>query len=439
MTLFTETLPPADQPYPVPENWVWVKLGEIVQINPPKHKPNISEEELCSFLPMSAISEESGSISTIEEQPYQKVKTGYTSFQENDVLFAKITPCMENGKAAIARNLKHGFGFGSTEFFVLRCSQRILNQFLYYFVRSKSFRDEAQPNMTGSVGQKRVPRKFLSDYHFPLSPLPEQRRIAAKLDALLGKLREARTLMDEARESFALRRAAILHQAFSGKLTAQWRAEHRQSESKKVKLNEVSLTIKIGPFGSMLHKADYITGGIPLINPVHIKGQKITSDLDFTVSQEKCIELSEYVLAENDIIMGRRGEMGRCALITKIEHGRLCGTGSLFIRPDKVIYPQYLFYALNSNDVKSYLKASSQGSTMDNLNLKIIKNIEIPLPPLEEQREIVRQLDSLLGHETDAAALLDMDDELDLLEQSILSRAFRGELGTNDPAEPPAI
>ena len=433
MTLFTETLPPADQPYAVPENWVWMTLKQINTRISKTVDPTKRLHETFELYSVPSFDEYIPEFLTGED-----IKSSKQAVAEGDILLCKINPRIN--RVWIVGNFSAHQKIASSEWIVIRTSHVVYNHYLLWCLRGHDFRHLFTSQVAGVGGSlMRARPKDVIDYPIPIPPFPEQRRIASKLDALLGKLREARALIDEARESFALRRAAILHQAFSGKLTAHWRAEHRQSESKKVKLNEVSLTIKIGPFGSMLHKADYITGGIPLINPAHIKGQKITSDLDFTVSQEKCIELSEYVLAENDIIMGRRGEMGRCALITKIEHGWLCGTGSLFIRPDKVIHPQYLFYALNSNDVKSYLKASSQGSTMDNLNLKIIKNIEIPLPPLEEQREIVRQLDSLLGHETDAAALLDMDDELDLLEQSILSRAFRGELGTNDPAEPPAI
>ena len=103
-----------EQPYDVPGNWEFVRLGEVVQLNPPKIRPEISDDKLCSFVPMKAVSDRLGIIENIEMKPFGKVKSGYTSFKENDVLFAKITPCMENGKVAIAKNLIDGFGYGTS-------------------------------------------------------------------------------------------------------------------------------------------------------------------------------------------------------------------------------------------------------------------------------------------------------------------------------------
>ena len=207
----------SEQPYEVPRNWEFVRLGKVVQINPPKYKPEIGDDTLCSFVPMKAVSDKLGIIENIEKKPYVKIKNGYTNFKENDVLFAKITPCMENGKATIAKNLINGFGYGSTEFFVFRCSTIVDNNFLYYLVRSKFFRDLAEPNMTGTVGQRRVPKNYLNNFKFPLPPLEEQKKIVRILENLLDHEDEARALIDM-EEQIDLQGKSILSKAFSGEL-----------------------------------------------------------------------------------------------------------------------------------------------------------------------------------------------------------------------------
>jgi len=207
----------SEQPYKIPWNWEFVRLGKVVQTNPPKYKPEICDDTLCSFVPMKAVSDKLGIIENIEENPFGKIKNGYTSFKENDVLFAKITPCMENGKAAIAKNLINGFGYGSTEFFVFRCSTIVDNNFLYYLVRSKFFRDLAEPNMTGTVGQRRVPKNYLNNFKFPLPPLEEQKEIVRILEKLLNREDEARALIDM-EEQIDLLEKSILSKAFRGEL-----------------------------------------------------------------------------------------------------------------------------------------------------------------------------------------------------------------------------
>ena len=206
-----------EQPFGIPASWVFVRLGKVLQINPPTYKPEIDNDITCSFVPMKAVSDKLGIIENIETKPFGKVKNGYTSFKDNDVLFAKITPCMENGKAAIAKNLINGFGYGSTEFFVFRCSTIVDNNFLYFLVRSKFFRDLAKPNMTGTVGHRRVPKVYLHNYKFPLPPITEQKEIVRILDKLLEHENEAKALID-LEEQFDLLNKSILSKAFRGEL-----------------------------------------------------------------------------------------------------------------------------------------------------------------------------------------------------------------------------
>ena len=160
-----------------------VPLGEVCSINPRAGKMSgVAEEMLVSFVPMAAVDERTGAIETHENRALSQVSKGFTAFQNGDVLFAKITPCMENGKAALACSLTNGIGRGSTEFHVIRPGSRILGEYIYYFVRQPLFREQAKRHFTGTAGQQRVPKSFLENALIPLPPLQEQRRIVGILN-----------------------------------------------------------------------------------------------------------------------------------------------------------------------------------------------------------------------------------------------------------------
>ena len=165
--------------------WGLSRLGDCCIINPSKSTEARLEDELeVSFCPMPYVSE-LGDIKTDETKLYKDVKSGFTYFAEDDVLFAKITPCMENGKGAIARNLKNGIGFGSTEFHILRPNRSIITpEWLYVLTTFKQFRKDAEANMTGSAGQKRVPSIFLRNYKISIPPLELQKQYVGILEQL---------------------------------------------------------------------------------------------------------------------------------------------------------------------------------------------------------------------------------------------------------------
>ena len=157
------------------------KLGEICEINPATDY-NFNPEDACSFVPMEAVDDVDARIARMATRPFREVAKGYTPFAENDVIVAKITPCMENGKCAIGRRLRSGVAFGSTEFHVLRATKHVIPEWLFYFWRFPPTRKQAALNMTGSAGQKRVPSSFLETADIPLPELPEQRRFAGQLE-----------------------------------------------------------------------------------------------------------------------------------------------------------------------------------------------------------------------------------------------------------------
>lgn len=194
-------------------------LMDFCKINPKKiDTKELDDDMTVSFIPMPCVSDIWGKITKKELRKLGEVKKGYTNFCEGDVLFAKITPCMENGKSAIVDKLENNIGFGSTEFYVFRCNENKLNnKYLYYFVRQKTFRDEAKGEMTGAVGQQRVPKTFLENYKIKLPTIEEQQEIVNILDRLLAKYNKIKNL-EQQLEKIELLKKAILAKAFRGEL-----------------------------------------------------------------------------------------------------------------------------------------------------------------------------------------------------------------------------
>ena len=190
------------------------------------------------------------------------------------------------------------------------------------------------------------------------------------------------------------------------------------------KLKEIA-QVRIGPFGSLLHKKDYISGGIPLVNPIHMIDGKIVANNDYTISEEKAKELSNYLLKVNDIVFARRGEVGRCALVSKDEEGYLCGTGSLFVRFITFVDFAFMQMLFQSESCRAFLEENASGATMLNLNASIVENMPLTIPPLSEQQRIVARLDSLSAHVRELEEInKKLIAECDALKQSILRNVF---------------
>lgn len=196
--------------FELPEGWEWRLLGdpEVSEINPKKSEIRTHADSLkVTFVPMDAVSDEYGVIAKPGIRPLGEVRKGYTYFAENDVIFAKITPCMENGKCAIARSLTNSIGFGSTEFHVFRAGPRASSEWLHCLLRSQQLRADAENAMTGAAGQQRVPRDFLLGYEIPVPPLPVQKRIVARIEAQTSRVEVIRKaqqdLIDDMRGTLA--------------------------------------------------------------------------------------------------------------------------------------------------------------------------------------------------------------------------------------------
>ncbi len=273
---------------------------------------------------------------------------------------------------------------------------------------------------------------------FTLPPLNEQRRIVAKLEEVLAKVDASQKRLTRIPVILKRFRQAVLAAACSGRLTADWREENKVDEWEWSTLSKQDVSVQTGPFGSALHKHDYISNGVPLVNPMHIRDGQIHPKADQSVSESKLKELSRYLLLPGDIVLGRRGEMGRAAVVQA--SGLLCGTGSLFLRAtSKKVVPEFLCLLLRSPFTCTFLEEGSVGSTMTNLNQQIVGAIEFPIAGNDEQQEIVRRVESFftLANQLEAR-YQKAKTHVDKLTQSILAKAFRGELVPQDPNDEPA-
>ncbi len=346
-----------------------MKLSTVCEINPKNQA--IDYGLPVSFVTMSDVTED-GKINTSITRSYGEVKNGYTVFQEGDVIFAKITPCMENGKGALAVGLKNGIGVGSTEFHVLRPNyNRIDGTWLYYLTTWSLFRHEAEKHMTGSAGQKRVPKTYLENYQLDLPPLDIQRNQSNILSRVKRVIEARRCQLQKLDDLIKARFVEMFGDPVSN--PKGWEKKTLSEEAE----------IKIGPFGSLLHKEDYITGGHALVNPSHIVDGKTVPDDKLTISDEKYDELSAYHLRIGDVVMGRRGEMGRCAVVE--QPGLLCGTGSLLIRTNGDLSADYIQKIISFPSFKRTIEDMAVGQTMPNLNVPIVSAFQIIKPPKNVQ------------------------------------------------------
>lgn len=258
------------------------------------------------------------------------------------------------------------------------------------------------------------------------------------LEALSTEITTQQTYLTQLRQ-------AILQEAIEGKLTADWRVknpvqkgdpntdavallENIKAEKQRliaegkikkdkplapinpddvpfelpagwvwVRLGEIAKELSTGPFGSMLHKSDYVTDGTPLINPTNIVNGRIVEDKKITISDSMKIKLEKYVLNTGDLVIARRGDLSKCAIVQEFQNGWICGTGSFFMR---ILGINKNFFQLNykSSSSQKYLLKDSIGQTMDNLNQSLLSKLPIPLPPLAEQQAIVERVERLLNH-----------------------------------------
>ncbi|WP_179187623.1 restriction endonuclease subunit S [Campylobacter lanienae] len=403
----------------IPKGWEVKKLGEICEINPKTEILLLNESDEVSFIPMASVEAETN-IFTESKSKFSKVKKGYTKFRDNDILFAKITPCMENGKICIVNNLKFGIGFGSTEFHVIRPNKNTLSKYIYYFVSQISFRQMAQIYMTGAVGQRRVPSKILENFKIPLPPLSEQKAIADKLDDSFAKIENAITNLINAKENLKLYKQSVLKSAFNGDLLPNTSPTHWEVK----KLKDIG---KISSGGTPSTSNDNNFGGnIAWITPADLTGykDKFISKGKRNLSEEGLKNSSAKILPKGTILFSSRAPIGYVAIA---QNEISTNQGFKNLTPNESVISEYVYYYLLGS--KNLAEQSASGTTFKEISATAFSNLPIPLPPLSEQNLIVAEIDRRFAIVDKTLNLIDKSiQNAKNLKQSILKKAFSGEL-----------
>lgn len=252
-------------------------------------------------------------------------------------------------------------------------------RFLPYYLRSRSFYAEKEKYAHGFKVMEIKPSD-LAKIPIPIPSKEAQNKIVSELDTL----NESISMLQQQLLDLDILAQSIFYDLFGDPIL------NDKGWNTKV-ISEIA-TVKTGPFGSMLHKEDYISGGIPLVNPIHMKGYRICPDTDFTVTSEKAQELSNYLLETGDLILARRGDIGRCAVVNREEDGYLCGTGSLFVRFSESTESKFIMYVVRAKSFTDALIHSAKGATMLNLNSTVVGNLRLIFPPLSLQQSFASQI-----------------------------------------------
>lgn len=472
-------------------------LGEVCAMNPrPLLDELPSDETEVSFVPMAAVEEETGRMDASQVRTLAAVSKGYMPFKENDVVFAKITPCMENGKVALASGLRNGLGYGSTEFFVFRPFLGVLPRFILHFLLHPSFRNDAQVKMTGGVGHQRVPSKYLFTHPFPLPPTREQERIVAKLETMLARINKGEAAARRALDRLKRYRAAVLHAAVTGELTLDWRKTHKPEETgtqlQKRLLQERRVSWETAelkrlrdagkPTNDDTWKMRYPEPTAPKTSDIHDvpRSWALASVEQLNPGDRSCaygvlqpgphFPRGVQLVRVGDINEGQVSLEGikriapRIAAMyerTKLQGGELLITlvgaiGRTAVVPDALIGANTaravgvvpLSPSVSSDWVELWFRSPSKRNEMvgkahevarKTLNLEDVRSAAVPLPPLEEQLEAVREVHRRFASADRLATTLNRQlDSARATRHSLLREAFTGKLVPQDPEDEPA-
>ena len=427
----------SEVPYEVPDSWVWCRLNQIGLIigggTPPSEDADnftaggsgIAWLTPADMAGQAELEVQHGARDLTERGLHS---SSATLMPKGTVLFTSRAPIGYVGVAA--QDITTNQGFKS-----LVPSNAVDPRYAAIFFRAFAPAiDAAAPGTTF----KEVSGKIVSRLPFPLPPLCEQQRIVARVDELMALCDQLELAQRERELQRGALRAASLHRLTSGDPEADKTMDvrffldtssrlftnsdhvaplrqtlvdlavngllgtHAPAEGAgsagwiTAELRGLLSRLQTGPFGTALHKSDYVLGGTPVVNPASMIDGRIVPSPKMTIGPRTLDRLSSFKMRENDIVMARRGEMGRCAVVTAVEEGWLCGTGSLLLRFPSTISAHFLALLIGSPSVRQYLGGSAVGSTMQNLNQSILLSLQVNLPPLPEQQRIVARVQELM-------------------------------------------
>ena len=430
-------VPDWEQPYKVPENWCWTRMENIAQWGSGGTPSRKISEYYNGNIPWVKTGELNNDyIFETEEHITQNaiLHSSAKLFPVNTVVIAMYGATI--GKVGI-------LGVEATTNQACACGvPNSLVNYKYLFYYAISQKDNFINKGKGGA-QPNISQEIIKSHEFPLPPLLEQQRIVGRIESLFTKLDEAKQKAQDALDSFETRKAAILHKAFTGELTAQWRKKQHISRNtwKVLTLDDVA-EYKKGPFGSSITKAMFVPKGDNTYK-VYEQGNAIRKTVNYGhyyISEQKYLELKGFSISAGDIIISCAGTIGEVFRLPANCEPGVINQALMRVRIFSNIKERYFIYYFGGV-LKGSVVDQANGTAIKNIPpFKIMKAMKIDLPSLPEQAEIVRILDDLLAKEQQAEEAAEkVLEQIDLTKKAILARAFRGELGTNDPSDESAV
>lgn len=385
----------------VPANWDILPLKRVAQVSPTKgNVGHVDPATLVTFLPMDAIGND-GNIDASSERPISDVYKGYTYFEDDDVIVAKVTPCFENGKCAVLSGLRNGLGFGTTEVTALRSSSKAIPKWIFYVLRAPEAVSVGQSWMYGVAGLQRVPDEFFRTLPLPLPTRCEQHTISAfldretaKIDALIAKQERLIALLTEKRQAMishvvtkGLNSNAPMKDSgieWLGTISQHWEIR-RLKWLCAVELSNADKNLVEGE------------ASVLLCNYLDVyRNDRITPGMDFMSATATDEQIKRLSIRRGDVLITKDSEdptdIGVPAYVPDTLDGVLCGYHLAILRPRRLC-GLYLNYVLKSHYIRSQFAAQANGLTRYALGKYGIRNACVPLPPGPEQRAIAAFLD----------------------------------------------
>jgi type I restriction enzyme S subunit len=398
--------------------WQMKTLCEACDIRPPKSeaRERLAADALVTFLPMEDMGINEKFVRAIQKKPLSAVQGSYTYFADGDVLLAKITPCFENGKLGIARDLTNGVGFGSSEYVVFRPDKTTSKEWLYYYLSRETFRVEGAASMSGAVGHKRVSKDFIESYPIPVPPLPEQRRIVGILDEAFGGIVTAKANAEKSLQNARALFESYLQSVFTPRGKG-WVVRQLASLCRE---------ITVGHVGPM--KTEYKESGVPFLRSQNIRPFEISMDNAMFIDAAFHRALKKSQLRPGDLAIVRTGYPGTAAVIPPELPDSNC-SDLVIVRPSKEVNPHFLAAFFNSAFGKQLVLGKIVGAAQKHFNITAAKEVMLHVPPMPEQRVIVAKLDDLREEAQRLESIYQRKlAALDELKKSLLHQAFAGKL-----------
>lgn len=426
-------VPAEEQPYEVPENWVWVRLGDVNKYISKSVNPISEPDKIFELYSVPSMVDNYPEIIAGSD-----IGSSKQSVCKKDVLLCKINPRI-NRVWKVSQFTDNEL-IASSEWIIIRNNHIDANYLMYCF-QSKYFREFMLSNVSGVGGSlMRAQPKYVQTYPIPLPPLSEQQRIVERIEELFAKLDEAKERLQEVAESFAVRKAAILHKAFTGELTKQWRRENGVSDAswEEKKGEDFFEYVTSGSRGWAKYYSDKGSIFVRMGNLNHGAIELDFSDIQYVELPDQ-VEGQRSKLQKNDILISITADVGMIGLVRE-DMDAYINQHVALARPKNDLYAEFLAWYFVSDVGLQQMQNKQRGATKIGLGLQDIRSIILKIPSLSEQHEIVRLIDDLLARERAAQHATEQAlASIDLMKKSILARAFRGDLGTNKASEASAL